>query len=173
LWRYHLYDWPQSPLTAVLQNETSNISTDFGWSAEPVLGAAAWSAERRPLETAVFSQTVQLLGVEASPFTPDQPLEMLTYWRLQAETERPLKIFVHLLNGRGEVVAQHDGLDIRLPGLQPGAEFAQLHTIPWPPALPPGSYALQVGIYDAETGERLPLDAVPSDHILLWTFAVD
>ncbi|MBP7593822.1 MAG: hypothetical protein KBA85_19620, partial [Chloroflexi bacterium] len=75
----------------------------------------------------------------------------------------------HLLNAAGQVVAQHDGLDVARTGLRPGDEFAQLHTITLPPDLPPGDYALQLGLYRVDDGARLsvPVDGMVADRILL------
>ncbi len=80
---------------------------------------------------------------------------MLSFWRVRQTPDAALKIFVHLLDATGQLVAQHDGLDVEWATLRPGDEFAQLHPTPLPPDLPPGDYALQIGLYRAEDGARL------------------
>ncbi|MBK8987632.1 MAG: phospholipid carrier-dependent glycosyltransferase [Chloroflexi bacterium] len=78
---------------------------------------------------------------------------LLTAWRVAAETERPLKIFVHALDERGEIVAQWDGLDVDPSTWQPGDVLAQAHPLAaWDMA---GIKNLSIGLYDAVTGERL------------------
>jgi hypothetical protein len=84
-----------------------------------------------------------------------QPTEtgLLTAWQVVAETERPLKVFVHALDERGEIVVQWDGLDIDPSTWQPGDVLAQAHLLPvWPIDR---VESLVVGLYDAGTGERL------------------
>ena len=81
-----------------------------------------------------------------------------------------------LLNENGEIIAQHDALDVRTFGLKPGDELAQLHTIPIPADTPPGTYELQIGLYQAETLERLSLlakDSVQTDSLLFGHIEVN
>lgn len=172
VWRYGLYDWPVSPVTAVLAQP--NASTDLGWSPEAVVGAADWATQRREVGgTAVFSDTLELLGYQLAP--APESVDLLSLWRVAEPPAADLKIFVHLLNAAGQVVAQHDGLDVARTGLRSGDEFAQLHTIPLPPDLPPGDYALQIGLYRVDDGARLsvPVDGMMADRILLQTIHRD
>lgn len=164
--QYQWAEWTESPITAVWQSGSPHVQTSLGWSPEAQVGSANW-ANVQPLETAVFDHTFRLLGIQTAPTTPEQPLRLLTLWRVMAKTERPLKLFVHLLDENGQIVAQHDGLDVRTPGLQPGDEFAQLHTIPLPPGYSADQLHLQIGVYDAATGQRLPLDDLPTERVLL------
>ena len=166
MWRYVLYEWVDSPVAQILNNEAA--STDFGWSAEPVVGVAEWAEQRLDFgDTAVFDETFTLLGYQIS--SSSDAVAMLSLWRVQQPPAAELKIFVHLLDATGQVVAQHDGLDVGQQALQPGDEFAQLHTIALPPDLPSGTYALQIGLYRAAEGSRLPLavDGRFTDRLLL------
>lgn len=124
-WRYHLYSWPESPI-------------------QPEVLAEG---------TAVFGETLQFLGYEMAGCGEERPLELLTFWQVAQSADHELKLFVHVLDETGNHVAQHDALDVRMVGLQPGDEFAQLHTI----ALPSGVYTVRLGVYEADTGTRLPL----------------
>ncbi len=165
---HRLFRWDYSPIEARLSDPAANaVVTNFGWTLEPVLGSGAWAQRHKLIGPAVFGGTLQLIGLETEQ-TGDR-LNLLSYWRVQAAPERELKIFVHLLNELGEVVAQHDGLDVQLAGLAPNDEFAQLHAILLPPDLPAGLYGLQLGVYEVENGRRLEVaTAVQStDRILL------
>lgn len=168
--RYLLYQWHQSPVATLLTQP--NVSSDFGWSPQPLLGADGWATERKPLKTAVFNQSLQLLGYQMPAYQPGQPLQLLTLWRVKRPLAEPVKLFVHLLDGAGNLVAQHDGLDVYDAGLQPGDEFAQLHTLALPSDLIPGRYALQLGVYVPTTGQRLPLENSSSDRVLLHAWSV-
>lgn len=148
-WRYHLYAWPDSPLVSHLSRATA--TTGLGGPTELVQGPAHHRLE----ETAVFGDTFELLGYQVDGETADQSLDLLTFWRVTQPPFTDLKIFVHLLAEDGQIVAQHDALDVRPQGLQPGDEMAQLHIIPLPESLPSGQYVLQIGLYWAGDFSRL------------------
>jgi 4-amino-4-deoxy-L-arabinose transferase-like glycosyltransferase len=172
---YHLFQWPEPPL------DTQELdSKDFGYTTEPVLGSAAWPASRRPLNgAAVLGGRLQFLGTEGVPESAaaGETLTMLSVWQavdtFPSETDQ-LRLFVHLIDEEGQVVVQHDGLDVLLAGLQRGDWFAQLHTLPLPGDLPPGTYGLQIGVYNPETGERLAVPTAdgPADRLLLHTLSI-
>jgi len=70
-------------------------------------------------------------------------------------------VFVQLLNGDGKLVAQHDGPpdDGQSPttGWDQGEQVLDVHRVAVPRDLPPGDYTLIVGLYDPNSGARLPL----------------
>jgi hypothetical protein len=142
-WRYDLYEWDDSPLLGILPAEG----------------------------TAVFSDTLELFGYKLDPNPAEEAIELLSIWRVIQPPAADLKIFVHLLDADGQVVAQHDGMDVAVRGLQSGDEFAQLHTILLTPDLPSETYVLQIGLYRPEDGTRLPVligDGM-KDRVLLQT----
>lgn len=164
---YDLFRWDQSPIQARLSDPAAPVFTDFAWTPEPVLGSSDWGTQRPFAGRPNFGGQLQLLGVETE--LTSERLDMLSYWRVEAATERSLKIFVHLLDEEGRVVAQHDGLDVQLAGLEKGDEFAQLHVISLPADMQSGSYGLQVGVYEVENGRRLEVATAvqPTDRVLL------
>jgi 4-amino-4-deoxy-L-arabinose transferase-like glycosyltransferase len=112
------------------------------------------------------------LGYEQLPSSPipGGSLTLLTYWRVEAPPSSPLKIFVHLLDKSGAPIAQHDGLGSPPDGWAAGDLIVQKHTVSLPADLAPGPYALQVGLYDAATGDRLPV--LTADRLLLYSLEV-
>jgi hypothetical protein len=92
-------------------------------------------------------------------------------WEASQAPPQNYTVFVHLLDPGGRLAAQHDG--------QPQASYAP--TADWPvgmpvddrhclliPAdLPPGDYALTVGLYDPVSGQRLPVDGISGDALTL------
>ena len=76
---------------------------------------------------------------------------------LDAPGER-LKVFVHLLDSSGRLVAQHDGEPVAWHSLtdrwHAGERYTDRHGVPLPADLPPGAYTLLVGLY-RHSGERL------------------
>lgn len=170
-WRYTLFAWPDFSVAQILSAET--FSTDLGWSPEAVVGAADWAEKRLPLaETAVFNDTFALLGYQVIP--TDESVMLLGFWQVVKPPSDDLKIFVHLLDEDGQLVSQHDGLDVNGRWLQTGDLFAQLHVIPLPADLAPGTYALQMGLYHAGNGLRLPLPVndTLTDRVLLQTIEI-
>ncbi len=87
------------------------------------------------------------------------PLEVTLYWHARQTPDKNYRVFVHLLDAGGQIVAQHDGApgDGELPALGwlPGEYLADTHRLALPPALPAGAYHLLVGLYDPVTRQRL------------------
>jgi hypothetical protein len=103
---------------------------------------------------------VRLLGYDmfVEPITGGGRLQVTLHWQTQEEMESSYKVFVHLLNPDGEVVAQHDSVPGN--GELPTTDWAigeivsdrhQLEFI----GLPAGQYRLVAGMYEPTTGERL------------------
>lgn len=83
------------------------------------------------------------------------------FWETGKGVSNDWVTFIHMLDGRGELVAQYDGPP--LYGLQPTSQwhknalYIDPRNITLPDDLAQGDYHLRVGLYDFATGERLPL----------------
>jgi hypothetical protein len=106
------------------------------------------------------------------PLQAGESLQVLSFWKVTNRSQEGIKLFLHLLDEDGEIVAQHDGLDVLMHGLQPGDELVQLHTAELPDDLAPGDYGLQIGAYSADDFSRLRLPDERSDRILLDKYRV-
>jgi len=174
---YYLFQWHGSPISErlALSSSDPSIETRFGWSPESKVSSREWDQVRLPLlEPALFGNTLELLGYEKEwdgEIPTDQSLELVSYWRLHQTPSEDLKLFVHVIDTEGEVVAQHDALDVLTDGLKPGDELAQLHTIPLQDGLPSGEYGLQIGVYRKSDFTRLPVATV--DRLLLDSFVLE
>ena len=96
-------------------------------------------------------------------------------WRADAFPPGDAHIFVHVLDARGALIAQHDSPPLQglLPfwQWQPGDRTRDMHPIDLPAPLEDGPYAIAVGLYNVVTGQRVraaladgsrpPNDAVP------------
>ncbi|MCA9917218.1 MAG: hypothetical protein KC445_04665 [Anaerolineales bacterium] len=87
-------------------------------------------------------------------------LHLSLHWLAKAAPQQELKLFVHVLDEQGQLVNQLDTIPCnwQCPTSQWQAgqtitDNAQLDL--W--GLPPGRYQIGLGLYDANTGERLPL----------------
>ncbi|MFZ1400960.1 MAG: hypothetical protein WAS33_28915, partial [Candidatus Promineifilaceae bacterium] len=171
IWRYGLYQWDDAFLADALNRPP--VTADFGWSPEAVVGAADWAEQRQLLpDRPIFAETFALSGYQIA--VTEAAVELLGFWEVQQPPQDEVKIFVHLLDENGQLISQHDGLDVTWQGLQPGDAFAQLHTIPLPADLAAGSYALQLGLYHTDDGARLPLAVAgtATDRVLLQTIEI-
>ncbi|NJN65683.1 MAG: hypothetical protein HC884_02700 [Chloroflexaceae bacterium] len=99
------------------------------------------------------------------PGRPDHTLLLHVGWSATALIPTDYTLFVHVLNDRGERVAQIDpppaGSTAPTGSWQVGQEQSYTHRIPLPPDLPAGSYWLALGLYDSRTLERLPVRGAP------------
>ncbi len=81
---------------------------------------------------------------------------------------RAAVIFVHALGADNTLVGQEDRLDAPAWNWRAGDWIVQLHR--FPVEAPPGPYYLEVGLYNREDVQRLPVlvnGAVVDDHVLL------
>jgi hypothetical protein len=107
---------------------------------------------------------LKLIGYDlpATGLAPGEPLSITLYWQAVAESDTNYTVFVQLLNNAGQVVAQQDrqpqaGAAPTTTWL-PGEILIDSYTLPVP-ELAAGHYQLIAGLYNAATGERLPLIA--------------
>ncbi len=99
--------------------------------------------------------------------TPGQRLQWRTHWLIGSDPAQPrLKMFLHVLNSKGEVIVGDDREDLNFATLHTGDAFWQISRLILPSDLPPGEYAVEIGWYNPVTGERLNR-ADGSDRLLL------
>jgi hypothetical protein len=110
-----------------------------------------------------FADRATLLGYDLSPESPHpgETLRLTLYWRAEQEMQHSYKVFAHLLDAAGRIHTQHDAVpaDWRRPttGWLPGEIVTDAHELPVDADAPPGGYLLEVGLYEEQTGTRLPL----------------
>jgi hypothetical protein len=114
----------------------------------------------RPVQ-ANLGDEVNLLSFAADDSaTPGVELEVRLYWEARRRPKADYVVFVHLLDGDGQLVANHDGppRDGRHPSTTwiPGEIVIDVHRVALAPETPPGTYRLQAGMYVWPSLERLP-----------------
>jgi hypothetical protein len=138
----------------------------------------------QPLE-ADLGGAARLLGysVSAQHLRPGEALRLTVYWLPQDYTPGPFTIFVHLARSGQPPFAQVDIYPGS--GTYPtdswvlGRPFADTYTLRLPPdSLPRGTAEVLLGLYDEQTGQRLPAtgaSASPSgdDSIRLGTVILE
>jgi hypothetical protein len=125
-----------------------------------------WVREELPQtavsQPAAFAQTITLLGYEAAEASaPGRPFCPIFYWEAAEAVENDYTVFFHLVDESGYVHAQRDRAPAQgfypTSAWTPGEVVADMHCLQIPPQLAPGQYGLNVGLYDPDSGERLPL----------------
>ena len=108
------------------------------------------------------------LRVATTSTTPDE-LRVELAWTNVLTVDSQLTAFVHVYNAEGKLVAQQDGyplLGLYPPWLaQPGETVRDLRHIPLPASLASGHYQVGVGLYDAETGQRVTAVLAPGQRL--------
>ena len=93
------------------------------------------------------------------------------YWQAMTRMEDSYTVFIHLLNKDGMMGGQWDSLPGK--GLLPtsswlaGEVVADEYEVPIKVGAPPGEYVIEVGMYNASTGERLEMKRTAKDGSLV------
>lgn len=82
----------------------------------------------------------------------DDVLTVVTNWR-QVAGPQPVKIFVHVLDESGALVAQWDGLSAQWEGWRDGDTLVHVHDVSLA-GIAPGTYRIVTGLYDPEKLQR-------------------
>ena len=120
-----------------------------------------------------YSEVIQLSGYRWR--TVGATLELTLRWRTVAPPHTDYKVFVHLLDGEGQLAQQYDAAPCNwlcpTGQWQPGELVLDQASIPvW--GLVPGEYRIAVGLYDVSTLARLRARGpgghpVPDDYFIL------
>jgi hypothetical protein len=129
-----------------------------------------------------LGDSIQLIGYDVSRASlhPGDDVGVTLHWHATQTSNVSYTVFVHLLDANGFLRAQHDAIPRN--GASPtdqwlaGEYVDDAHTLTLPNNFAPGEYRVEVGLYDAATGARLPaFDAngarLPDDRVLLDTIA--
>jgi len=116
-----------------------------------------------PLD-ADIGDTARVLGytLSASSVRPGEELTVTIYWRIESRTDVPYAVFLHLYESSVGSITQLDtypGLgNYATPVWDPGRTFADTYRLHVPADAPSVKGAkLVLGLYDEQTGQRLPV----------------
>jgi len=105
---------------------------------------------------------VSLVGYDLTvdSVRPGDSFKLVLYWWALAPIDRSYTVFTHLLDRENQVRGQKDSLPVGgarpTIGWVPGEFIIDEYELVVEADAPPGEYILEVGLYDASTGERLP-----------------
>jgi hypothetical protein len=146
------------------------------WLAALVLGLNSLGVGQRSWKPEQVDARVEdvalLLGYDAAPARGADALDVTLYWLALRDVGQDLKVFVHLLGGDGQVIAQHDGDPVG--GYSPttrwrsGELITDRHRLLLPPGSPTGTYLLTAGMYRFPSMQTLSTEpATPDGRIEL------
>jgi hypothetical protein len=145
------------------------------------------AAPQHPLEVS-FGEQITLLGFDlAGPAgrragdlpagitgRQSSPIGLSLFWRAEGMPPADYTVFVHLLDAQGNLAGQADSPPAG--GAYPTSLWETGETIVDErllPDLPAGRYFLQVGLYRADTGERLPAAGWPAGAVRLTELEIN
>jgi hypothetical protein len=102
--------------------------------------------------------------------TPGGAILLALRWQSLRLVEKDYHVFVHLLDARGEKIAQRDGQPVQwlrpTSSWQAGEEIIDHYGLLLPDDISTGEYTIAVGLYDPVSGQRLPISAGPGDFAI-------
>ena len=132
---------------------------------------------------ASFTDQIDLLGYNLSDrqLASGESLNLTLYWSPRGRPTHDYTVFVHLLDSSGQLRGQADSPP--MAGKYPtsvwdaGEVIADLRTLSLAPDLPAGEYKIAIGLYDPETGQRVPIvdedGQVSGDHVIISRLALE
>ena len=124
-----------------------------------------------------LGEAIQLSGYRlvADTLAPGDMLQLALFWQANAPIAARYKVFVHILDANGRIVAQID----REPGgelvpttiWQPGQTILDRYGVLIPPEAAPGRYRIAVGLYGLD-GVRLTIRGTSEDRVILGEVVV-
>lgn len=109
-------------------------------------------------------------------------LDIRLFWQAIAQTDKNYTTFVHLIGPDGQLVGQQDqpplGGFFPTSAWEANDQIFDDYVLQLPPNAPTGRYELRVGMYDPETGQRLPVvidrdTPATKDSVIVWSFEVN
>ncbi len=129
-----------------------------------------------PLQ-ARFGESIVLIGydLEDRQLRPGDTLRLTLYWHALSPVDKSYTVFVHLLDANEVIQGWGDSLPgsgtLPTTSWLAGEYLQDRHEIAVKPEAPPGEYLIEVGLYEALSGARLPLvdekGEVQGDRVLL------
>ncbi len=93
--------------------------------------------------------------------SPGDFLNVKLYWRAEAEFDQNYTAFIHLLGPDGLLYGQVDQIPgagaFPTTGWLSGEYLTDAYAIPIASHAPPGDYQIEIGLYDPDTSQRLPV----------------
>src|SRR5207244_790848 len=97
-------------------------------------------------------------------------VDVTLYWRAANPTPTSYTVFIHVLDLQNHVVGQRDEPPVHgarpTTGWVAGEFVADPHQLTIDPGTPPGTYPVEVGMYDPQTGARAAT-GTPDNRVII------
>ncbi|HRN68735.1 MAG TPA: DUF2723 domain-containing protein [Promineifilum sp.] len=187
------------PVTVSLKNLSADVELPERYS----LGELAVTAQDHPPDysrlLANFRQRVGLVSatarlgrerraavwVEPLPAQPDDTIQLLLQWQSLARAEEGYTVFVHLIDADNRPLVTLDYTPLGgsapthlwIPKWLPGQRYLDPYRLQLPADLPPGTYYIEVGLYEMVSKRRLHMADTEGnligDRLILGPIAVE
>jgi hypothetical protein len=157
---------PQRIIESWLDENTYIATSDWNQDVRFVMYAVP-SAPATEIEVPVnqtFGDHISLQGYTLAndELAPGDIVQITLFWQTDTKLDKRYKVFLHLLDENGQLVAQRDsepGSTLKPTTIwEPNEPITDNHGILIPADLPPGRYILSLGLYDiADPNSRLPI----------------
>ncbi len=177
---------------AWLDRHTERVDQRFfrGVHVSLYLAPIAWKSAMTP-QPNTFADGVRLVGFRlpggadkagaqsrqepTQILLPGDTLHLTLYWQAGRNVQTSYTVFTHLVGPDGQLYGQWDNPPVRgtypTTDWTPGEHVVDQYEIPVSLTAPPGKYQLLIGLYDSETGARLPVlddeGSIAVDHVRL------
>ena len=167
---YTIPAWPLQPNPGKAEMRVTLLDpTGAIWGSAPLFSLEVQETERLfeppspqyALPEGSLGGLVSLVGYDltADSVGPGDSFVLVLYWQALAPISESYTVFTHLLDSENQVRAQKDSLPVGgarpTTGWVPGEFIIDEYELVVEADAPPGEYLLEVGMYDASTGERL------------------
>lgn len=131
---------------------------------------------QRPLN-ATFAGVGALIGYDLPDreYLPGQTVPLTLYWKSAGSISTRYTVFVHLLDSENKVVGQRDEPPVHgsrpTTSWVPGEYVADAHEVPIDASVTPGTYQVEVGLYDPRNGQRVAT-GTPDNRVLIGSVRV-
>lgn len=106
-------------------------------------------------------------------------VDVTLFWSAIGTADRSYTAFVHLVDQSGKIEGQIDRVPVDgtrfTDGWVAGEYLTDVYAVRVAPDAPPGTYQIDVGLYDAKSGARVPVvtaDGTRTDHVVVGTIQV-
>jgi hypothetical protein len=117
-----------------------------------------------------FGDKIQLLGYNLeSGFRPGDGIHLTLFWQCLEKMSQDYTVFTHLVDEENTTWAQRDNQPVdgfhATTRWEPGEIVRDQYDLLIPSDAPPSEYQIEVGLYLAETGERLSVADPQSEQV--------
>lgn len=170
-------DWPNAGVVEDWAFENLQLVRETNIDGSPIRQFMSWEIVEEEVQItrlATYDEAIQLVGTQIFNPEPSNELTIWLYWHPIQQTDSALTAFVHLVGdinpSTGTALwSQDDHLPqngrVSTDSWEIGQTYRDVYILPLAEVIS-GEYSIQVGFYDAETGDRLTLEDGTDNYVI-------